>query len=238
MFIRLHSPAELLLTSPTGLRTGLDPTTGTTLNEDPNSSYDDISIDDESDNTQPGIEEKEIMLGIPPSGDYTLQVTGTDTGTYTLEFLGRDTNGNPSHTVFPPLPTAPGAVNTFTLHIDLAGGVSAPTFAGSFDGGGQRPRDVNKFLTYANPADSPVSAPAGSTSFPVIIFYDPAVISGSFSATVNGNVITNLFNPQPGAFELVNVPVVSGKNVLELKIDGTLPNRTATDTDRLVIQVP
>lgn len=95
MFIRLHSPAELLLTSPSGLRTGLDPTTGTSFKEDPNSSYDDISVDDESDNTQPGIEEKEILLGVPPSGDYTLQVTGTDTGVYTLEFLGRDTNGNP-----------------------------------------------------------------------------------------------------------------------------------------------
>jgi hypothetical protein len=113
-------------------------------------SYNDISIDDEQDNSQPGIEEKELMIGVPPQGDYTLQVTGTDTGTYVLEFLGRDTNGASSQTVFPPLPTAPGVVNMFTIRMNLASGV-APTFAGSFNGGGQRPRDVNQFLTYANP---------------------------------------------------------------------------------------
>lgn len=237
MFIRLHSPAELLLTNPAGQRTGLDPTTGTSFSEDPNSSYDDISIDDEEDNSQAGIEEKELMVGVPPAGDYTLQVTGTDTGTYVLEFLGQDTNGSPSQTVFPPLPTAPGTVNTFTIHMDLASGV-APSFSGAFDGGGQRPKDVNKFLTYANPVASQTTAAAGATSFPVIIFYAPAVLQNTFSATANGVSITNLFQSLPGTFEAVNVPVQSGRNVIEFKIDGTLPNRTATDTDRLVIQVP
>jgi hypothetical protein len=237
MFIRLHSPAELLLTNPAGQRTGIDPTTNTVFNEDPNSSYDDISISDDQDETQPGIEEKELMLGAPPTGDYTLQVTGTDTGTYVLEFLGRDTTGAPSQTVFPPLPTAPGVVNTFTIHMNLASGV-APTFSGAFDGGGQRPRDVNKFLSYANPAASQTTVPAGSTSFSLIIFYDPATLPASFSATANGTSISQLFHPQPGTFEIVNVPVTSGRNVLDLSIQGTLPNRTATDTDRLVIQVP
>jgi hypothetical protein len=32
--------------------------------------------------------------------------------------------------------------------------------------------------------------------------------------------------------------MVSGRNVLQLSIDGNLPNRTATDSDRLVFQVP
>lgn len=237
MFVRLHSPAELLLTNPAGQRTGIDPTTGAVFHEDPNSSYDDISISDDEDETQPGIEEKELMVGVPPAGDYTLHVTGTDTGTYVLEFLGRDTTGAPSQTIFPPLPTAPGVVNIFTIHMNLASG-AAPTFSGSFDGGGQRPRDVNKFLSYANPSASQSTAPAGSTSFPLIIFYDPATLPASFSATTNGTSITQLFHPQPGVFEIVNVPVTSGRNVLDLSIQGALPNRTATDTDRLVIQVP
>src|SRR5215469_2364941 len=237
MFIRLHSPAELLLTNPAGQRTGLDPIAGTGFNENPNASYDDISIDDEEDNTQAGIEEKELLLGVPPTGDYTLQVTGTDTGTYVLEFLGRDTHGNPSQTVFPPLPTAPGQVNTFTIHIDLAGGV-APTFSGAFDGG-SRSEGVDHFLTYANPAAKVTAAPAGSSSFPLIIFYGPSVLPTTFSAVDNGSSITNLFNPQPGTFEVVNVPVQSGRNVLDLSISGVLPSgRTATDSDRLVIQVP
>lgn len=237
MFIRLHSPAELLLTNPAGQRTGLDPITGTSFNEDPNSSYDDISIDDEENNTQPGIEEKELMVGVPPAGDFTLQVTGTDTGTYVLEFLGRDTAGASSQTVFPPMPTAPGVVHTFTIHMTLALG-STPTFSGAFDGGGQRPRDVNKFLTYANPTAGHTTAPVGSTTFPLIIFYDPAVIPGSFAAAANGLPISNLFHVQAGTFELVNVPVQSGRNVIELSIDGALPSRTARDTDRLVIEVP
>jgi Peptidase_C39 like family len=237
MFIRLHSPAELLLTNPAGQRTGLDPITNTVFKEDPNTSYDDISIGDDEDETQPGIEEKEMMVGVPPSGDYTLQVTGTDTGTYVLEFLGRDTTGASLQTVFPPLPTAPGVVHTFTIHMNLATG-TPPAFAGAFDGGGQRPRDVNKFLTYSSPVASQTTASAGSTSFPLIIFYDPAVLPASFAATANGTVVTNLFNPQPGTFEIVNVPVTSGRNVIELSIDGALPTRTARDTDRLVIQVP
>jgi hypothetical protein len=93
-------------------------------------------------------------------------------------------------------------------------------------------------LTYASPAASQTTVAAGATTFPLTVFYDPAVLPASFSATVNGTSVTGLFHPQPGTFESVNVPVVSGRNVIELKVDGTLPNRVATDSDRLVIQVP
>jgi hypothetical protein len=105
----------------------------------------------------------------------------------------------------------------------------------SFDGGGQRPRDVNQFLTYSNPTDSPVTLPPDISVFPLSLAYGPTTIPATFSATLNGTDVSGLFHPQARTFETVMVPLASGKNLLELKIDGTVSSgRVATDTDRLV----
>jgi hypothetical protein len=71
-----------------------------------------------------------------------------------------------------------------------------------------------------------------------MVFYAPTVIPSSFSAVLNGTDVSNLFNPTPGGFEVVNIPVVSGSNVIKLSIDGNLATRVATDSDRLVFDVP
>ena len=109
--------------------------------------------------------------------------------------------------------------------------------SGGFDGGGQRPKDVNKFLTYANPSDSQTDLPAGTTIFPLMIFYGNNAITSTFKASLNGVDITNLFSPTAGNHETVNLPLSPGRNVLSLSTNGNLPSRIATDTDRLVFIV-
>ena len=109
----------------------------------------------------------------------------------------------------------------------------------SFNGGGQRPTDVNLFLTYAQPTDSPVALPVGTSTFSVMLAYSAATIPTTFSATLNGVDITSSFHPQPGSFETVTIPLQSGRNDLLLSIDGTRTDgHVATDRDRLVFNVP
>ena len=106
-----------------------------------------------------------------------------------------------------------------------------------FNGGGQRPPDVNLFLTYASPTDSPVTVTGGST-FPVTLAYSAAVIPSSFSATLNGVDISSSFHPVEGSFETVTLSLQAGKNTLILTIDGTRTDgHVARDTDRLVFNV-
>lgn len=70
-----------------------------------------------------------------------------------------------------------------------------------------------------------------------MIFYSNAVTPTSFSATLNGTDVSSSFHPQPGTSEAVSIPLQAGRNLLDLQIDGNLPNRVATDTDRLVFDV-
>lgn len=98
---------------------------------------------------------------------------------------------------------------------------------------GQR-SDVNDFLIYAGPLDSRTSLESGTTSYDVMIKYGDTTDSTTFSAILNGNSITHLFNPSDAIAETVSIPLEEGGNVLKLSIDGIRTDgRTATDTDRL-----
>ena len=110
--------------------------------------------------------------------------------------------------------------------------------SGGFDGGGQRPRDVNKFLSYSSPVESQTSLPAGTTTYPLMIFYSKTIIPASFKAVLNGVDISSRFSPTPGGHQSVTLNVQQGRNVLVLSVDGNLPTRIATDTDRLVFVIP
>ncbi len=103
---------------------------------------------------------------------------------------------------------------------------------------GQWPRDVNKFLTYSSPTASHTSLPTGTTTYPLMIFYGQTILPASFRAELNGADISTWFHPTTGGHEVVSLPVRPGRNVVVLSVDGNLPNRVATDTDRLVFLVP
>jgi hypothetical protein len=109
---------------------------------------------------------------------------------------------------------------------------------GRFDGGGQRPRDVNRFLTYDNPTSTATALPPGTTSFPLTIYYGSTVHITSFRAVLNGVDITSQFSPAPGGKQTVNIQLPQGRSVLQFTAEGELPSRTATDSDRLVLDVP
>ncbi|MGZ8811973.1 MAG: hypothetical protein ACXW29_12610, partial [Thermoanaerobaculia bacterium] len=233
-----HSPVEVFVTDPQGRRAGYDPLSQTMFNEIPNAIYDQ-AVANEDDET--GLEDpnpgKSLEIYGDVDGDYLVTVTGVDTGTYDAEIWAFDIAGNMPHMEMNSIPTEPDMVQLFTVHFEAANAGNV-TLGGAFDGGGQRPRDVNKFLTYGNPSQTATTLPAGTTSFPLMIFYAPNVVPNTFSAVLNGADVSSLFHPSAGGSELVSLPLGPGRNVLKLSIDGQLASRVATDSDRLVLDVP
>jgi hypothetical protein len=139
---------------------------------------------------------------------------------------------------FEGIPTGPGVIHRYTFDYSATPGTPFQ-LSGGFDGHGQRPSDVNKFLNYANPSAARTQLPAGQTSFLLLVFYGSTITPTSLKATLNGADITAQFSSTPGGHQLVPLPLVKGSNVLVLSVDGTTATgRVATDTDRLVFLVP
>jgi hypothetical protein len=234
--VKFHSPVELLIVDPLGRRLGFDPLTGQSFEEIPGAYYEAGGLDDDETGEPDDDPTKTLYLPTPAVGGYALNVTGTGDGTYSSEFQFYDRNGAVSESDLRDIPIATGQVQKITFTYSDAAGAQTK-IEGGFNGGGQRPRDVNRFLSYGNPGDSPVSLAAGTTTFPLLVFYAPSTIPSSFSAVLNGADVTAMFHPQAGGGEIVNLPLVPGSNVLKLSIDGNLPTRVATDSDRLVFSV-
>ncbi len=234
--IRFHSPGELLIADPQGRVTGFDPRTGQSYNEIPGSSYSVTRLDDDETGAL-GPETKELDIRQPAAGEYVLDVVGTGVGTYDLEINAYDPELNPSQAVFTDVPISAGELHSYAFDFQKTVG-STIAVDGGFDGGGQRPRDVNRFLSYGSPGESQTSLPAGTTQTTVLVFYGATVLPATFSATLNGQDVTALFQPVAGGSDRVTLDLAAARNVLKLSIDGELPNRVATDTDRLVFKVP
>lgn len=237
--IRFHSPGELLLTDPQGRRIGYDPVQGITYNEIPDAYYEVSRLDDDE-TGELGPESKELYVPQPPAGDYHLQVIGTGTGTYTLEMRATDPALKSSIDKFKDIPITPDTVHTYGFYYAKTAGseIEFNPVPGNFDGKGQRPRDVNRFLSYVSPTESRTTLPAGATIASLVVLYDKNIIPATFGATLNGIDITSFFHPVPGGAESVSVQLVSGRNTLVLSVEGHLPSRIARDTDRLVFIVP
>lgn len=178
-----------------------------------------------------------VVLGNPASGDYTIFVTGTNSGDYSLSASTVDMLTSATQQAVVTGQIVQGTTLAYTLNLASTPG-STTRLSGSFDGGGQRPKDVNKFLTYSNPTASQTSLPAGTTTFPLQIVYGNTILPSTFRAVLNGVNISSMFSPSPDTGQHVNLSLKSGRNVLELSVDGNLPNRIATDKDRLVFLVP
>jgi len=237
--IRFHSPGELLFTDPQGRKVGYDPISGITYNEIPRAFYESIGLED-AESGDAGPETKELEVPWPLAGDYQLQVIGTDTGTYTLEIRAYDPELNASAADFLNIPISQSEIHTYGFYYAKTVGAELEFTAvpGNFDGKGQRPSDVNKFLSYVTPTQSTTTLPAGTTSFSLVIIYDKNIIPSTFTAELNGIDIKSLFHPTPGSAESVSLNLNPGRNTLVLSVEGNLPNRVARDTDRLVFIVP
>lgn len=234
--INFFSPVEAFVVDPLGRRQGLDPRTGTRYDEIPDAFYGGASTigPERPEGYEPP---KLLNLLRPAEGAYTLTVVGTGEGTYDADFVMYDSAHGRSEQQYADIITAPGVVHTYKIEFSKSPGSQLVT-TGGFDGGGQRPRDVNKFLSYAQPSDANTALPAGTTSYQLLVFYGAGVIPSTFRAQLNGADVTSLFSPSPGGSQAVALPLQSGRNVLQLSVDGNLPNRVATDSDRLVFEVP
>jgi hypothetical protein len=118
-------------------------------------------------------------------------------------------------------------------------GQPLPPGPGVFNGGGQRPRDVNMLLTYSAPTESRSNLPSGTADYRLILHYVDAPLV-SFAAELNGNTISDYFHPIRNTSEAVTISLNAGTNVLVFSLSawiGDRRDRLVTDTDKLVFLV-
>ena len=224
-------PIEVCVIDPLGRKMGTDPIA--------RKKYDEIPRSAEGGSVGGGNPDDKFLDVIGAvNGDYLVTVVGTGklASKYAMEISAENDQSKEVEVLIENINIGQHVVNKYILHYDSKN-MKKTQLSGGFDGGGQRPKDVNKFLSYANPSDSQTDLPARTTTFPMMIFYGNSIVSGSFKATLNGADVTSLFNPIPGNHETVNINLSPGRNVLLLSADGNLPSRLATDTDRLVFIV-
>lgn len=235
LIITAWSPIELLLTDPAGRRTGLEGLL--VLQEIPSSTYEDFGLINGDTGQVDEDLRKKLRVGNPIDGGYRLRVLGTGSGTYDLDVeVNRSAGGGDLSTLLK-VPIAAGVVHEYSFDFSGVGGTTL-ALSGGFDGGGQRPADVNRFLSYVTPTQTRNQLPAGTTSVSITVGYGATTIPATFQAVLNGADVSSAFQPEAGKLQTVTLPVASGSNTLVLSINGTLSSgRTATDTDRLVFLV-
>ena len=235
LLIIIHSPAAPLLTYSSGNKTGFDPTNGVEYEEIPGSQYCEIEISD-IENNHIGPHLREIDIVKPPTGNYELKVIGIEDGIYDVDILFYDTDNSETKRFIEDITIQTGEEHSYSFNYSKE--PDTPIELIAFDGKGQRPRDVNKFLTYIQPTSGRIHLASGTTTYNMIMCYSPLVLPNTFSAVLNGNDISSIFSPQPGDVEVVEINLESGRNVLILSIKGTANNKISKDTDRLTFLVP
>lgn len=107
----------------------------------------------------------------------------------------------------------------------------------STTGGGQR-SDVDEFISFVNPLRRTFTTIPGANAFNVGIVYGSDIDPSTFRATLNGQPYAG-FTPAVGTTEVVQIPLVAGRNTLKLLVDGVRSDgRIATDRDSLTFIVP
>lgn len=230
-----HSPVEAFVIDPLNRRQGIDPRSNSSYNEIPKSFYGTRSTIGPK---RPlGYEPPKVLdIDEPIEGVYTLTVVGIDVGTYDGDFEAYDVDLNSSKVSVTDIPTAPNLVNIYQINFTKTVG-SKIQLGGGFDGGGQRPKDVNRFLSYANPGTNRTTSPTTAANYPLLLFYGASIMPASFNAQLNGADITALFHPAQGTGDKVLLNLQPGRNLLVLSVDGDVGGRVATDTDRLVFDL-
>jgi hypothetical protein len=221
--------SELLVTDPQGRKTGRDPLSKLEHRKIPHSSY-----------LNEGSQGRALVLHIrqPMDGSYLIEVSGTSAGNYSLDVRARDWQGGAAaRPELRNVATDRDTVHRYRLEY-RASLQSSFRIAGAFDGGGEKPDDTNRFLTYANPIDRKVRLVTGTTQVPLLIFYGASIQPTTFNAMLNGSNISSRFTPAPDQYELVWLPLKPGLNKFAVAVEGTTTSgRTAKDIDELVFLV-
>jgi hypothetical protein len=126
----------------------------------------------------------------------------------------------------------PLSEGTFAIEVTTAGPAEL-TDADLYDGGGQQPAEVNKFLRYAAPKDNRLKVPANSP-YTVIVYYGKTINPATFTATLDGTDVTSRFHPVPGGADAVKIAIGTSTTKLHLSVDGTKASGgKGTDSDTL-----
>lgn len=235
--VTLQGEAEMLLTDPSGRRTGFDSRSNSSVAEIPDASAGDDSIDDPNDNSDSPINIQGKKLEITPAvtGIYTLTVTSATKGAYDLDLAALSATYQGTNVQLKDVQIEAGAQHVYLFRADVASGGSLQ-LSGGFSG--DAANNSNRMLTYASPMSAETDLPSGTRGFSLVLFYDSRSRSDSFSAVLDGQQITGLFHPSAGGFERVDIPIHPGRNVLILTMAGSLSGGVSTDHDRIEFNVP
>ena len=236
-----HGPVEAVLTDNQGRRLGYDPVVGQAYEEIPLAITTTFSQDIHDDgNGEIADEEPTKQIEIPdPVGEYSLSIVGTGNGMYSFNIHSFDQDQHTSaDNELSDVPITINEIHQYKFQFfNNAASSDQLKVWGGYNGGGQKPLAVNKFLTYVRPAAHTTDLPCGVSAYPVIIYYDKAITPQTFTAKLNGINITNKFHPVAGNHEIVNIFLSKGRNNLILSTDGNIDSQTRTDTDNLFFNV-
>lgn len=195
---------------------------------------------DDLETGDPGEESNTFESGAPIDGLYKIAVTGTNSGKYGLDIFAYDINFAGSIQKLDGT-TYPGKIDNYEITYSSDPGSQVKvTYMGSseipvFDGKGQRPTDVDRFLQYFNPTQARTELPAGTRNFNLSIIYSDTIKRETFSAVLEGKDITKQFDLLPGKMEIVKIPLMQGTNTLILSIKGARSDgKIAEDTDAYI----
>lgn len=228
------TPVDMMIIDPEGRCTGFDAVIGDSCADIPAAVYFDEYIGDAE--GEGGMGSKQIQINQPAGGEYRLRVTSTVEGTYELGIYGQDILGEAFVRTFDKAQIVPNARHEYTIVFDKSSGPSG-FIMGGLAGGGDRTAGIDRLLSYVNLAAPEVLLPPGTEAFGLFIVYDRSILPQTFSASLNGQDVSGLFNPSVTGYETVSIPVKPGENVLVMTIEGDTPEGTDTDTDSLVFLV-
>jgi hypothetical protein len=220
LVIACDGPVELLLADPLDRKLGEDPVAKKAYDELSEGYYESAGIADNETGvsaTNPG---KVLYLGKPALGLYRLSITGIGRGTYDCKITGSSPAGGRVKTDLKGIPSEPGGVYSFALAFDDA---SSPPLQvrGALELGSQTKSGGIPLLSYAAPASADVKLAPGKAEFDLLIVYSLQIDPSSFSATLDGRVLTSLFHPKPGSAEFVRVSFRGNTKALVLTARGS-----------------
>ncbi len=233
--VKLRGDAAMLMLDPLGRRTGTDAITGKAFAEIPGGSGGEDSVDDPTDTSRSpvNIRAKELAVTQALAGVYKLTVSAAASGKYGLDIGGFSREFEMRDATFEDVPILGGTRHSYLVHLE-SGSRGGVVVSGGFYSRAA-PGNTRPLLTYASPSVPETRVPAGTTAFPIVVFYDAHAVREGFAARLDERDISRIFHPASGRFEKVLIPAHPGRNTLVLTVRGDDGRKV---TDRLTVVVP
>ena len=238
IIMHLHSNNDYLLTDPEGRKTGIDPLSGNSYADIPYSTYETIGLGNLVTGNA-GPTSIELTVSEPVDGDFSIRIVGTYEERYSLEIRGYDLAGTFYRPSTGSIPIELYAIHTFSLRYKKGNEKDLDSMAlrGGYDGTGDIGEDDNLLLSYFTCSSSEIELPAGTKQYSLGIWYHEVVDPESFTAILNGEDVSALFNPETNSNEIVTLDLSKGSNGLILTIEGEVQSQKRVDKDTFEITV-